>query len=181
MHAGWIVLRPPVESSKSAGTPRRCRQLARGQESFRDSRSAVELRGTCRFFLPLAAFIRSRNLGSSNAASGLGCGWRVARRKRHLEFPGKLPVLFLLRVSTLFLLVGFSISLWFGHLIPQTAVLTRLFRHGGTQRKPSRQIIVPCLSLIGGGSSGSTQAIGDIAEPFATSWFNPQRLARYRL
>jgi hypothetical protein len=78
-------------------------------------------------------------------------------------------------------LLDFSISLWFGHLIPQTDVLTRLFRDGGTQKKPSRAHNSSCLSPIGGGSSGSAQAIGDIAKPFATSWFNPQRLARYGL
>ena len=112
---------PPIESSGLAGT-KALKDLGslRRLRSSGASGSTAEQGGTRRFLLPFTASIGSLDLGSCDAASRLGCRWRVARGKRHLQFLGKLPVLFLLRLSTLVFVLGFSVSLWFGHLVLQS-------------------------------------------------------------
>ena len=57
---------------------------------------------------------RTRGLGSSDAASRLGRSRRVACRERHLQFPGKLSVLFTLGLPFPFF-PGLAILLCFGH------------------------------------------------------------------
>jgi hypothetical protein len=49
----------------------------------------------------------TRDLGSRDAAPGLGRGWRVACWERHLSIPGKAPVLFVLD----FYLILFMVTL----------------------------------------------------------------------
>jgi hypothetical protein len=53
---------------------------------------------------------------SRNAASGLGRSWRIASWKRHLQLLGKLPVLFLLGLSSFIFLIRLSGVLSFCHL-----------------------------------------------------------------
>jgi hypothetical protein len=63
--------------------------------------------------------LRTSGLGSRDAAARLGRSGRIAGRERHLQFPGKLPVLFVLGLPFLFVF-RFLIVLFFGHPILQS-------------------------------------------------------------
>jgi hypothetical protein len=90
-----------------------------GRAGFRIAECSVvliaELRSTRRFILRFVGFrFGTRSLGSGDTASRLGRGRRVACGERHLQFPRKLPVLFVLGLPILFFL-GLAILLCFGH------------------------------------------------------------------
>jgi hypothetical protein len=80
---------------------------------------------------------------SRNAASGLGRSRRIASWKRHLQLLGKLPVLFLLGLSSFTFLIRLSGVLSFGHLFLHL-ISNRTLTAPTTRRiKLFRTLIVP--------------------------------------
>jgi hypothetical protein len=97
------------------------------------------------------------DLGPSNAASRLSSRRRIAGGKRLLQFPGKLSVLFLLGLSSLNFILGFSVLRCFGHhLLRSISKAARAIKRDALTNdrrvEPFRMSIVP-LSIRPGRSS----------------------------